>query len=718
MPSSIDPLAASPTPLAHDRRADGLDYGLAAGREFWHGTARVRLERIEADGGLDLRSSKTGALLVVRNPDGTTARPTVEWLRAEYAAGRLSSVVGSKETVSERQARFLSMDASSASIRDAKATWRHSLAWRASSDRVVCTDASCAEWLAANYGILPGDLAFPRPSGSSLRRWMRAMRKGGMRIGALVSQAGRPRNHSQLPPEVDAALNEAALFFYSAGPGFSQAAADAHLDGLVCRLNEENPGRSFRKPSRQSLRLRIEKLECIETWEAKYGRDAAERKYRGAGEPLLVDHVLEICLMDATELEQIVTFDENRTIPCLKMRIVAVLDCLTHTLFGWHVYAGPNRAETSAQAVLHCLEPNKFPPRMVQMHPQLRLAFGRPAALLPDNEKALIGPDTLPGYNAAGMVVIPAPVGMPTAKAALERFFRTLKGILASLPGTLVDPRRASELGFEMVEGMAEMTMHELRVHVAQAAAEHNVSASKGLPGGMSPIEMLALRSGTRATDPFEDASFVRANLCSHFEAYLTRNGVEKDGIRYRDAAAIDVLYNNNAGRMGGARKSHGFRMRARRADGDMDRIEIYDEHAERWTVLPSTQPGYTAGLSYWEHLQYAQAAKRRREAFGSQTARLKSMQETRRLHEEMLPKSKFRARAKMGALLASPHLRELAGKPLFTVSPIEQHPDTLEGGATTPRVKHAPDPHTPSPSDGWDDDARFEDGDDVGADD
>lgn len=262
------------------------------------------------------------------------------------------------------------------------------------------------------------------------------------------------------------------------------------------------------------------------------------------------------------------------------------------------------------------------------------------------------------------------------------------------------------------------MTMHELRAHVAQAAAVHNVSASKGLPGGMSPIEMLALRSGTRATDPFEDASFVRANLCSHFEAYLTRNGVEKDGIRYRDATAIDVLYNNNAGRMGGARKSHGFRMRARRADGDMDRIEVYDEHTERWTVLPSTQPGYTAGLSYWEHLQYAQAAKRRREAFGSQSARLKSMQETRRLHEEMLPKSKFRSRAKMAALLASPHLRELAGKPLFPVTAIEELPDTVKPSARTRAVARTPGSDTSPGTDGWDDDARFEDGDDAGADD
>lgn len=626
-------------------------------------------------------------------------------MRLEYAAGRLASLVTLPENATERQARFLSMDASIASARDRKSTWRHSLVWRACTDEIASTDAAADTWLDANYGRQPGDLVSPKPSGSSLRRWMRAMRKGGMRIGTVVSQAGRPRNHSQLPPEVDAAVNEAALYFYSAGAGCSQIAALSYLDELVEKLKLEQPqgDRPFTTPSRQALRLRIEKMECFETWEAKYGRESAERKYRGSGEPLLVDHVLELCLMDATELEQIVVFDEARTLPCLKMKIVAIMDALTHTIFGWNVYAGPNRTETSAQAVLHCLEPDKFPPRMVALHPNLRLCFGKPASLLPDNEKALVGPETLPGYNAAGITIIPAPVAMPTAKASLERFFRILKETLASLPGTLVDPRRAQELGFELVESMAELTMHELRKQVAHAVAVHNTSECKGLPGRMSPVEMLTLRSATRATDPFEDPAFVQANLCTHFKAFLTRNGVEKDTIRYRDALTIDRLFNNNAGRMGGARKARGFEMQARRNDGDMDRLELFDEHTGEWVALPSTQPGYTAGLSFWEHGQYTQAAKNRRERFGTASARIKSMQETRRLHDEMLPKSTFRKRAKMGALLASPHLRELAGKPLFPVEDLDDAPPP------PPAVQTAVGPMRSPPSDAWDDDGRFD---------
>lgn len=701
-----DPFVTSTQVDRPDPRAERLDYGLCVGREFWHLKVRVRLERIEADGGVDLRNLRTGALVSLRSPDGSMARTTVEWMRREYAAHRLASIGKLPEGVSERQANALLLDVDVATRKDGKARWRHSLAWRAISDEVVRTDTACDTWLRENYGRQPGDLAFARPSGSSLKRWIKRLIKGKMKIGALVSLAGRPRNFSQLEPEVDAATNEAALSFYSAGPHATQAAADAYLDELVIKLNADNPDRPtpFVKPSRQTLRLRIEKLECYETWQAKYGTEAANKKYNASGEPLLIDHVLELCLMDATELEQIVVFDDDRRIPCLKMKIVVLMDCLTHAIFGWHVYAGPNRAETSAQAVLHCLAADKFPTRMVALHPALRLVVGRPAGILPDNEKALIGPETLQGYNDAGIVVIPAPVGMPTAKAALERFFRTLKGRLAALPGTLVDPGRASELGFEAVESLAELTMHQLRVAVAKAAADHNVGECKGLPGRMSPVEMLTLRSASRATDPFEDPNQIRAALGRHFDVHLTRNGVEKDRIRYRDASVIERLFDNNAGRMGGARKAHGFTMRARRNDGDINTIEVYDEHDECWVTLPSTQPGYTSGLSFWEHEQYTEAAKRRREAFGSASARIKSMTETRRLYDEMLPKAKFRARARMAALLSSRHLAELAGKPFSTIEDYSDDVSSPTSPRRQPTRKPRPVNHAPTDADAWDD--------------
>lgn len=659
-----NPLFDPPRP-AHDAQALAIDYNLAVGAEFLYFGKRIRLERLEGDGSVDLRNLATNALLSVKNSDGSTSRPTVEWMRQAYAAHQLATFGSVPEDASRRQARFLLLDANVAEAKDGKVRWRASLAWRALADEVKNTDAATAAWLDAHYGRQPGDLAFPKPSPSSLRRWMRRLKKGDRKIGALVSQAGRPRGHSQLHSLVDAIVSQAALYFYAAGEGVTQVQAESYMDELVKKLNASLPGNGppFKTPSRRSLQLRINKLACFETWEKKYGRAAAERKFRGAGEPLLVDHFLEVCLMDATQLEQIIVFDEGYALPVMKTNIVVIMDCLSHAIIGWHVYAGPNRGETTAQAYFHCFEPNKFPERMVTLYPGLRACFGRPAALLPDNEKALVGPETVAGYNEAGTTIIPAPVAMPTAKAALERFIRTLKTALAQLPGTLIDPRRALELGYEEIEAAAEITIHQLRVTVSQAIAEHNANGASSIPS-MTPVQVILARSGTRATPAFEDLAPIRAALCRTFRVFVTRNGVEKDGVRYRDTVALDGLFDNNFGRLGnGARGKNGFAARGRRNDGDIDKIEIYDDHAGVWVALPSTQPAYTAGLSFWEHQMYAAAAKKRNEPFSSAQTRLRSKTETRRLHEEMLPKAKFRSRAKMAALAMSEKVAELNGK-------------------------------------------------------
>jgi hypothetical protein len=163
---------------------------------------------------------------------------------------------------------------------------------------------------------------------------------------------------------------------------------------------------------------------------------------------------------------------------------------------------------------------------------------------------------------------------------------------------------------------------------------------------------------------------------------------VEKDRVRYRCATAIDRLFDNNAGRLGGLGKSNGIHMRGRRNDGNIDQIEVFDEHEQTWVPLPSTQPAYTHNLSFWEHEQYEAAAKHRREAFGSERARLESKTETRRLFEEMLPKAPFRRRAAMASLILSEQVNNLNGKPIQLPEGVEVTPQGVADFRTD--VPHA----------------------------
>jgi hypothetical protein len=650
----------------------GNNLNLAAGTHFRCQDRNVRLERVH-DGGddapVELLDLKTLALLKVRDEiTGEIVAPTVAWMREAYAAGILH-ISGGIESAEKRQARYALLDPDACADRDGKARFRFSLAWRACSDQVKKTDADFANWLNDNFGKENSDLAFPRPSASTLRRWVRSLEKSEKRIGGLVSLVGRQKGRSQLEPRVDGKTDEAA-FWYWARPRAKMVDAEAWLDNEIDQLNAALPdatGRTelYKKPSKEALRKRINRLRCYETVCAKEGKAAADRQFKSSGEPMLVDEILQVALMDATTLDQLIVFDKDWQLPSCRVRITSLMDCVSHAVFGWAVYAGPNRAETSAQAILSCMTPSDYPEDMVREHPELRNLFGRPAALLPDNETALVGPSSLPGLNEAGIMVLLPPVEMPKAKASKERFYRSLKEALAQLPGTVIDPKYAKDLGYDAV-GAAAITLSQLRMIVAQVIASHNVSPCKGLDG-MSPLQVWLQHATRRATPAFENLDHVQSVLGRTHKALLTNDCVEFDGIRYREAKRLQGLIDNmgNSAARRSQRKdgSATVEVKIRRQDGNLDQIEVYDTVLNEYVVLPSTQPEYTHNLSAWEHDYFRKMAKKRREEFKTQKARLTSKAKTIKMIDTMAPQVPFQQRREMAALYHSTQVRRLAGK-------------------------------------------------------
>ena len=238
--------------------------------------------------------------------------------------------------------------------------------------------------------------------------------------------------------------------------------------------------------------------------------------------------------------------DEDWQLPACRVRVVAMMDLASAAILSCHVYAGPNRAETSIEAVIAAMTPPDVPPDMASKHPVLMWMFGKFSRIIADNELALIGPGTMDSFNEAGIDIMPPPIEMPTAKARLERFFRTLKQCLAQLPGTLVDPKRAKQLDWDAV-GAKMLTLPQLRAVVAQVVAAYNVSPSKGLDG-QSPAqiwERLASRTSGRS---FADIAHVRRVLGRTGTGLLTHDGIEINGIRYREATILDRLVDNMAG--------------------------------------------------------------------------------------------------------------------------------------------------------------------------
>jgi putative transposase len=638
---------------------DGL--GLCAGMMFKHGDRSLKLERVHAGGEVELVDQRTLGLVRVKDGEtGALSAPTVDWMREEFRCGRLHLDSPMPESAAERQNRFALLDPDASAFHDQKSVWRFRLAWRALGDEIKKTDASAGVWLDENYGKEEGDKEFDRPSPASLRRWMRKLEKRGLRASSLVSLGGRRQGQSQLEPFVDALVHEAALWYW-ARPRAQIIDAYAWLDKAIREANGSLPnklGRTkpFALPSKEALRKRINKLRCYETVAAKEGPTEAAKRYEGSGEAVEVNRILQLAYMDATTLEQVITFDTDWQLPACKVRITALMDAYCRAIIGWHVYAGPNRSETSVEAVLNCMVPSDYPAETLAEFPELKYLFGRPASILPDNEKALIGPSSLPGFNEAGFTICLPPTEHPEAKACLERFFRSLKQALAQLPGTIIDPKRAKDLDYDGVEA-ASITMGQFRHVVAQVVASHNVSGSKALDG-LSPLQVWMKRCGTRVTPAFENIADFRRLLGRTMPALLTTDGVELDGIRYRDAAKVQMLLDSmsHTEARRGQRKdgSATVNVRVRRSDGNIDTIDVYDTETRSYITLPSTQPKYTDRLSAWEHDYFRKMAKKRREPFEAEEARLRSKALTIKMIDELAPKAAFQQRRTMAAIYQS----------------------------------------------------------------
>lgn len=621
---------------------------------------------------VELQDMASGNMLqLVDEETKAVSMPTVEWLRETYKLGLLHSIAPEGETASARKNREDLVDAASCIAADPKVGWRYRLAVRAIDAGILRTDDACSRWLDTAYGAEDGDEQFKRPSGSALRRWMTAIRKG-KKMACLVSAAGRKKGRSQLDPELDKLVHAAAMYWW-AEPELLKAQAFEWLGGKVLEHNRKNPEHQLDFPSKETLRLRIKRLECYDTYATRYGLKAAEVRYRGNGDIITASRPLEVLFMDATTLEQAIVFDEDWLLPASKVRLVALMDLYTSAIVGLHLYTGPNRSETTIEAIISSTQPPNVPDRLLSCEPMLGWIFGKAQALLPDNELALIGPGTRAALEEAGFFLHLPPVEAPQCKAKIERWFRTLKQRLAHLPGTVIDPKRAQQIGLDAITS-ATLTFSQIRAAVEIEVAEFNFGSRKK-KGEIAPVQIWKEHASRIATPSFQNRAEISRILGRTEEVLLTRDGIEYNEIRYRDAELCQAALNDMAHtdqfylRKSG---SGAVRVKARINGGNIDTIQFYNTLSNEWVELPSIQPDYTHKLSEYEHNQFRLAAKRRHEPYKTAQQRIESRARSLAEIDDLAPHLPFQRRRNLAAIYTSPQVRAISSVPIDSLPPAD----------------------------------------------
>lgn len=629
-----------------------------------------------------------GTMFQLPSTDGSMqTMPNVVWALQAFRAGRLSDPNADASMLEGRQDRFLNLDRSACLERDPLSVWRFDWADAATAARIRRSKQGVADWL--KISKVPGK----RPKWRSLLRWMERLRKGGGRIGALVNASGRLKGESQLTDLEDRLVHKWAIAYWrpSSLHGFLPHKEDAaakmtaewdRLDAAgVHELGDD-------APSAETMRERINSLECYSMHASRYGRPSADARYKPAGEPVPVERPFERIYMDGTEYEHSVFHSGEVKIPVGKMRGVMAMCCFSLYVFPFKAFVGPYRPEMGLAALRNVMVPPEMTAEEVAEDPEGSQICGIPSDVMIDRDRTLVPPRAVPGVITIVSTFELAEAYHSDAKSELESFHDYVKAAVRELvKGQILGARSKYDIGYDPL-AETNVTRAQYADLIEECRRQWN-DLPKTCRDDRSPIDIMRtfVRSGqARLTDPGE----VRRALSStpSKKGVLTTNGLTYDNIHYRfnrDGVGAALSMNHHSTPFGKRLKRDAKILVTMRVwDDDLDYIEIYDEHAGTYHGLYSTEPEYTGGLTRWEHHQYQ---KLLRKGGGGATTRRDGLRRRAKhldAKHRILKDVPFRERGVPAALMAAEEERlsgARARRPGYAETP-ELHIPTGVGGA------------------------------------
>ena len=627
---------------------------------------RIRFEGHLGDDLLSFVDIRTNGPFQVEDPI-TSARgmPTFEWLRREYAEGRLKKPGPIIVSQSKQMREVARLDASACDGIDKRSSWRMRWAIEAHKAGLLRTDEAYQSFIATKQRVIVSEHGYKPPSASSLRRHVRKLEAYGGHCSIFVSQAGRNEGQSHLCEAEDNLLNHVAEMYW-ASPNWSIRDAEAVM--LVQWEELVQFGvrdLSSRCPTYESLRLRIRKLETYDTVAAKFGKELAGRKFDAVGEPVRASRPFERIQMDGTEFEQICVFNDNPDVAASKMVGVICIDTFTRYAFPPVISAGSYREELGIEALTRVMTPpNNLTEEMLQHDECAGWVFGIPGTIVPDNDRTLVPSGYLPSLLELGVEVELPKTYHHDAKAQVESFHKWIKRQLRGLSGTVLSPKARRQVKYDPVKD-ATMTMHQFRALVDRYFWEYNITPQEIL-GNRSPFELMKAYMLSKGGPEIDDPDHVRRVLAkTQRDIILTNNGLVFDSIRYRGEAVGQLLADNLAKtpiseRLEGTAKC---KVQIRTFENDLDRIQVFNPASNEFVTLYSTENEYTAGLSRWEHKQLRKLARAEGAKLQTREQRLRFRARTLEMADELASELPFRRRKVLAALKDSDQVRQMRAK-------------------------------------------------------
>ena len=557
-----------------------------------------------------------------------TERPierTTAQLFDAYAAGTVKFLVKDLANISSKSRRAPDQLAAAAAddseIRAAKLR----MAYVRAIAGLPCTKATLEQAIQEVWTSLP-PASCKKPGWVSVYRWARAYTDSDKAPAALVAANSRKGNRTQrFQPEVIALCEDVIESDYLKleRPNLEHVVNLAKAKTRAANRTAPQAGQ-LAFPTRKLIRRLIAEIPAYDKYVARYGREAARKKFRTALRHRLTDGPLQRAEMDHTRMD-IFVVDETHGLPLGRPWLTVLVDDYTRCILGFCLSFEPPSRATVARCLRHAFMPKTL---IRSQYPDLKndwTAFGVMAELVLDGGSEFHSAELENICFELDVEQHFSPRKTPWFKGKVERLQGTLnRGVAVTTPGKTFegildrddyDPKKHAVVTMSQLLHVVYrwiVDVYHQKTHSALGCSPEQKWTNSILP---HDIPLMA--------DPLRFDAIVGGNE----SRVLSHKGIEYAGLIY------------NSPDMGELRRHLGDRLTVNVRLDRSNLGSVIVLHPERGTPyrVPCLRPDYAEGLTEWQHNVCRRYTRGKHEANGDVDAWLDSLLEISDIvHKEM----------------------------------------------------------------------------------
>jgi len=438
------------------------------------------------------------------------------------------------------------------------------------------------------------------PHPTTVWRWTQRFLASGKDIRSLVTGYHRSGNTKRRYPEVvETKVREAIdAEFLSMERGTYQDT----LDLAIVKIREENNLRlennQLPLPKLEYVRQMARQIPAFDREAARYGRQAAERKFRAVLGKTIADAALARVEIDHTRLDIFVVDDET-FLPLGRPWLTVCIDARTRVILGFHLGFDPPSYSTVARALKHAIMPKLD---LSATYPAVKGtwdAYGVMDGIVVDNGPEFHSESLEAACYSLGIDVQYCPRKQPWYKGIVERALGTMnRGVAHGIPGTTFS--NILEKADYDAASRATVALRTLRevIHVWVVDYYHQ-RPHKGL--GDTPAHAWKLEtSGMDIRLPVkpQELDAVLGNIATR---RLTHRGIEINSLFYNSADAKHISL----------KLGMDLSVTIRYDEENLGHIYLLDPDTNEYVLIPALDQTYAAGLTLYQHKVCRRFAKR-----------------------------------------------------------------------------------------------------------